>query len=310
MRGALVDLLSHRIIRSVDWRLSDNRQFLWVLPHNRVMLHVGNELRICTTDLKTEARVGIAGELVFVRIAPDGKTFAIGMIQERYTPELRAKLRKSLGEEPEEDVQVLILNDRFETIATTTSTSDRLPPTLLNEGQVKLLIQSASAGRAAKRYHLQLRTWDNKTQSLATFNSGCTPELSSFDPDLLLLVTCGAANGARDYRILRPDGSLVLKGQSLLQELGHGASGESETRSFVLRIFQADQPIVPGEVFHPAELHGAEFGIYRSADGKRLLSLHVKDPCPSATDYAIASGAGQLAILTRSGIDLYTIPAN
>ena len=310
VRAAIIDVASRKIVRSVDWRLSDNRQFLWVLPRNRVLLHVGNELRICGADMKTESRLAVAGDLVFVRISPDGKTFAVGITQERYSPELRAKLRTSLGEEPEEDVRVLILNERFETVGTTTSTSNRLPPTLLNEGQVKLMLQSVPGGFAGKHYHLALHTWDNQTQSLARFVSTCTPEVSSFDPDLLLLVTCSVANGARDYRVLRPDGSFVLKGQSLLQQIGHGASGESEARNFVLRIFQADQPILPGETFHPAELAGAEFDIYRSTDGKHLLSVRVKDPSPSATDYAIASGAGQLAVLTRNGIDLYAIPSN
>lgn len=310
VRAALVDTVTRKIVRSVDWRLSDNRQFLWVLPRNRVLLHVGNELRICGPDLKAESHLAIAGDLAFVRISPDGKTFAIGITQERYSPELRAKLRTSLGEEPEEDVRVLILNDRFETIGTTTSTSNRLPPTLLNEGQIKLLIQSGQSGLAAKHYHLELRTWDNQAQSLARFTSTCTPEVSSFDPDLLLLVSCSAANGSRDYRILRPDGSFVLKGQSLLQQLGYGAGGESEARAFVVRIFQADQPILPGETFHPADLENAEFDIYRSTDGRRLFAVRVKDPSPSANDYAISSGADQLAVLTRSGINLYAIPAN
>ena len=93
-----------------------------------------------------------------------------------------------------------------------------------------------------------------------------------------------------------------------MQQLGHGASGESE--SFVVRIFQADQPILPGETFHPADLENAEFDIYRSTDGRRLFGVRVKDPSPSASDYAISSGADQLAVLTRSGINLYAIPVN
>ncbi|WP_348262395.1 hypothetical protein P8935_21680 [Telmatobacter sp. DSM 110680] len=309
VRAALIDVSSHKITRSVDWRLSDNRQFLWALPRNRVLLHVGNELRLCGKDLKAESRFAISGDLAFVRISPDGKTFAVGITQERYAPELRAKLRNSLGEDPEEDVQVLILNERFETIATTTSTSNRLPPTLLNEGQVKLFLQSVPGGFSGKRYQLELRTWEDQRQILAKFASTCTPAVSSFDPDLLLLVTCSIANGARDYRILRPNGSFVLNGQSLLQELGHGASGESESRAFVIRIFEADEPILPGETFHPAELQSARLDIYHSQDGKRIFSVHVKDPSPSVGDYAISSGAGQLAVLTRTGIDIYAIPA-
>lgn len=78
----------------------------------------------------------------------------------------------------------------------------------------------------------------------------------------------------------------------------------------MVRVFQADVPILAGETFHPAELQEAGFNIHRAIDGMRLFGEHVKDPSPSANDYAIFSGAGQLAVLTRSGINVYSISGN
>lgn len=308
IRAALVDVAARKVERTVDWRLPDSNQYLWTLARHRVLVHVGSELRVYGPGMRVEQRIALVGPLAFVRTSPDGKVLAVGTIKERHTPELHNKLRESLGQEPEEDVEVLALNEKFEIVAAATSTSDRLPPTLLNEGQVKLLLQSGQAGLSDKHYHLTLRTWDNLSRSLGRFTSSCTPEVSSLAPDLVFLVTCDNTNHAREYRVMRPDGKLVLRGQSMLKELGHAAIGDGDTKEFAVKIFQADQPVLPGEVFHPANLQSVELGIYRSENGKHLFSVHVGDPAASAGGYALAPGGGQLAVLTRDRIALYAMP--
>ena len=51
------------------------------------------------------------------RATPDGSFIALGVTHERHSPELHAQLAESLNREPEEDVEVLVLNRNFETIA-------------------------------------------------------------------------------------------------------------------------------------------------------------------------------------------------
>ena len=308
IRAALIDTTTRKIVRTVDWRLPDTKQYLWILDRQRVLVHVGNELRVYGAGLTVEARIALAGQLAFVRTSPDGKILAIGVIKERHAPELHAKLRASLGQEPEEDVDILVLNQKFETIASAASTSDRLPPTLLNEGQVKLLLQAGQAGQRDKHYRLELRTWDNLARNLGSFTSGCMPQVSSLSPDLILLVTCERINQARDFRVIRPTGKLVLRGQSMLKELGHAAVGDTQSKEFAMRIFEADEPVLPGEVYRPANLQTAELEVYRSDNGKHLFSVHVSDPAASSGGYALSPGGGQLAILTRDRLALYTMP--
>jgi hypothetical protein len=310
VRATVIDVATHKLVRSMDWRIQDRKQYLWRLARHRVLVHVGAELRIYGPGLKVEGRIPVTGAVAFVRASPDGKILAVGVIKERHTPELHAKLHESLEQEPDEDVEVMVLNEKFETIASSMSTSDMLPPTLLNEGQVKLLKQSAKGEQAEMRYRMQLRTWDNVSRTLARFSSGCVPQISSFAPDLVLLVTCDATNHARDYRVLGPDGKLILRGQSQLKELGHSAIGEEGEQEFVLRIFEADEPILPGEVFHPESLQSGRLGVYRAEDGKQLLSVRVHEPAASSGGYAIAPGGGQLAVLMRDRIALYTLPVN
>jgi hypothetical protein len=308
IRAALIDVSAGRIVRTIDWHMRDDKQYLWTLAGQRVLVHVGNELRVYGPGLKVEARMALNSPLAFVRSSPNGKIIAVGVIKERHTEELHAKLRASLEQEPEEDVEILIMNASLEAVASTASTSDRLPPTMLNEGQIKLLQQPSTSATQDTHYRLQLRTWDNVPHTMARFASACTPAVSSLAPDLALLVTCSVANKAREYRVMRPDGKLVLRGQSTLNELGHAAIGDDEAREFAVRIFAADQPVLPGQVFNGLSLQTAEVAVYGSEDGKQVFNTRVREPAACKTGYALAPGGRQLAVLTRDHIALYAMP--
>lgn len=307
IRAVLIDMAKHATLRTADWQLTDHRQFLWQLPGNRVLVHANNEMRIYSADLQIEQRLRLSGPLGFARVSPDGKLLALGLIRERHTPELHAKLADQFEQDPIEDMQVLLMNNRFETIGSVLANSDRLPPVLLNEGQVSLYLTSAQQGHPRKRYNLQLRNWDHSVQTLAHFESTCAPQVSSLPPDLVFLVTCDKSNGAREYRVLRSDGRPLLHGGSYLRELGHAAGAGGLPGTFAVRIFKTETPALPGEPFHPADLQSAELIIYRCNDGKRLFTFQARDPAASSAGYAV-SPSGEVAILTRDEVDVYHAP--
>jgi hypothetical protein len=177
-----------------------------------------------------------------------------------------------------------------------------MAPTLLNEGQVTLSAQSNM------RYRLSLLTWDNHASILARFTSNCTPELSSVAPDLIFLVSCDRQSEGREYRVLRPNGKLVLKGDSTLNECGHAAEGSANREAFVVKIVQSTLPVPPGAPMSAAQFSSEELRVYRAADSKRLLSAHASPPSMSRDGYALAPDASQLAVLTREQIVVYSVP--
>jgi hypothetical protein len=302
IRAALVDTETHEVTHTVDWDLPDDRQYLWPLADGRVLVHVGSELRVYGPGLQIEKRVSLDGPLAFVRVTPDGSFMVVGVLRERHTPELHAQLRESLNGEPEEDVNILVLNRKFETIARSTARSGLMAPTLLNEGQVTLSAQSNM------RYRLSLLTWDNHASVLARFTSNCTPELSSIAPDLIFLVSCDRQSEGREYRLLRTNGELALKGDSTLNECGHAAEGSANLEAFVVKIVQSTLPVPPGAPLSATHFSSEELRVYRSADGKRLLAVRVGSPSLSRDGYALAPDASQLAVLTSDQVILYSVP--
>jgi hypothetical protein len=302
IRAALVDTQTRQVTRTVDWELSDTHQYLWPLPEGRVLVHVGSELHVYGRGLKLENRVSLDGPLAFVRVTPDGNFIAAGIIHERHSSELHARLRDNLeGADPEEDVQIVVLNRKFETIAKSTARSGLMAPTLLNEGQAKL------QALPEDRYRIAMQTWDGQSRTVTRFTSSCTPELSSIAPDLLFLVSCAKQTEGREYRVLRPDGKLVLKGDSTLSELGHAAEGITGSQAFVVKTVQSTLPAPPGVVFRADELASEELRVYRAADGKRVFGVRVSSPSSSRDGYALAPDGSQLAVLNRDQIAVYPV---
>jgi hypothetical protein len=301
IRAALLDTGTRQVIRTVDWELPDNREYLWPLAENRVLVHVASELRVYGSGLKIWRRVPLDGPLAFVRVTPDGSFIAMGVTRERHSPQLHAELKQSLQTDPEEDVDVMVLNRDFETIARTNAREGLMPPTLLNEGQARLLAQPNM------RYRLAMETWDSQPSTLARFNSSCIPELSSFAPDLIFLVSCNQHNGLREYRVLQANGKLTLKGSSDPNEYGQAAKGSGIAGTFVVTALRSDVPLVPGDPFSADKFSSEALSVYRAADGKRLLGVRVASPSLSRDCYALAPDSSQLAVLSRDQISIYSV---
>ena len=302
IRAALVDTQTRLVTHTVDWELPDNRQYLWPLADGRVLVHVGSELRVYGQGLKIQNRVSLDGPLAFVRVTPDGSFVAVGVIRERHTPELHAQLSQSLDGDPEEDVEIRVLNRNFESIAKSTARSGLMAPTLLNEGQAELL------ALPNMRYRISMLPWDNRAWTVARFNSSCTPELSSIAPDLIFLVSCDKQTEELEYRVLRPNGKLALKGVSSMDECGYAAEGSANQEAFVVKIVQSSRPVPAGALFSAADFSSEELRVYRAADGKRLLAVRVGSPSSSRDGFALAPDGSQLAVLTLDQIAVYSVP--
>src|ERR1035438_2738160 len=103
--------------------------------------------------------------------------------------------------------------------------SGLIAPTLLNEGQAEL------RGLPAMRFRISMLAWDSHASTVARFNSSCTPDLSSLAPDLIFLVSCDKQTDEMEYRVLRPNGKLTLKGAASMYEFGYAAQGSANRES-------------------------------------------------------------------------------
>jgi hypothetical protein len=302
IRAVLIDTQSRTVVRAVDWENTGIGRYLWPLAHHRILVHVGNELRVYGSDLEVEQTVPLSGPLAFVRIAPNDELFAVATLRERHSPELHAKIRDELFEEPEEDVDVSILDPGFKVIARTSTVSDLQPPTMLNEGQAVLLAQPNN------RYRIALKSWSGKQSTLAHFASLCTPELSSVAPDLLFLLSCSTASDGAEYRVIRPDGKMLMHGEAGPREVGQEIAGSESQSMFTVKVVRASRDLSRGMDFNGGDLESEELRVYSAASGKRLFAAHVDGPTTSHGDFALSPDGAQLAVLTDAQIQFFALP--
>ena len=303
IKAVVLDAATGKVEKTAYWDLSDFGPILWQLSGNRVLVHVGDELRIYSAGLTLESRIPLQGRLAFVRISPNGEMMTVAILKERHTAELHNQLRDSLGHDPEEDVSILILDKDLKTVSLGASTSEMMPPTLLNEGQVRLL------AKPNQKYRLAMLPWSGGQQTIARFSSTCVPHVSSFAPDLLFVRTCNKANGAAEFQILRADGSLVLRGHSDSGDIGQEAAGTGRGAQFAVKVVHASTAILNGSIFHGSDLDWEEVRVYLVKDGKRVSTWRVNSPSPTSGGYALSPDEAQLAVFSGTSIRLFTVAA-
>ncbi len=301
VRAVLVHAPSRAVIRVVDWEIRDKQRYVWQLDPTHILVHVGNELRVYGAGLEVARTLALAGPLAYLRPSPNGELIALATIRERHSPELHARLRDDLAKEPEEDIDIAVVDKDFNVIATTRTVTGLMPPTLLNEGQVRILAHSSTG------YRLALDTWQAKSATLARFESLCMPRLSSIAPDLLFLTSCSSKAGGMDYRVLRPNGKLMLRGTAAPLQFGIEVAGNG--RRFALKSVMAARDVV-GLEFAGSDLESEEVRVYSAEDGKRLTSVKVSEPVTSRTSYALSPDGSQLAVLSGSEIEIFDVPAD
>jgi hypothetical protein len=300
IHAVVLDLSSHKVVSTADWDLPDQQAYLWQLSENRVLAHVGDELRVLTEGMRADGRIPLDGPLAFIRTSPNGELMAIAVTHERHSPEMHSKLRDALGHDPDEDVQIRILDKNLQVVAQATSSRGIMPPILLNEGQVRLLASPGS------RYRLEMLPWQGGALSIARFSSACLPLVSSFAPDLLFVQTCALRSRIHEYRVMRPNGVVVLQGKSNPQNLGQGASGND--KKFAVKVLHAKQSVIEGSTFRGADLDYAEVCIYRSEDAGKIGALHIATPPATRGGFALSSDGSQLAVLSNSQLGIFSVP--
>ncbi len=300
VRAVLIDLQTMKVLQKTDWRVLDAKQYLWPIGNEKVLVHVGRELRMYGPGLKLEQKVALDGPLAFVRISPSGKYFAVGVVQERHSRAVHNQLAEAEGREPEEDLELKVLTAEFHTLATVARSSRDVPPVLSDEGEIRI----PTIGK--NRWRIVENSWNGQRRVLAQVTSTCRPEATTLQPDLLFLVGCDRQEDGKWYRMLRFDGKPVLKGWSPSAELEQTANGASE--SFAVGIAKAAKPIEAESLFLPTDLVSENIGVYRVENGKRTFAINISSPVPTQQTFVLSPDGNQLAVLKADQIAFYSVP--
>ncbi len=302
VRAVLIDLETMKVEQTLDWRVHDAEQYLWPIGHDRVLVHVGRELRMYGPGLKVKQKLTLGGPLGFVRVSPSATYFAVGAIKERHSESTHRQLVEAENREPEEDVELNVLDAEFRTLATVMRSSREVPPVLSEEGEIRI----PTIGK--NRWRIVEVTWTGQRHVLAQLSSTCRPEANSLPPNLLFVVGCDRQSDGKWYRMLRPDGKPVLRGWSSSAELEQTASGSAAGGVFAVGFAQSAKPMNAESSFRLSELKAQYVGVYRVQNGHKLIALKIPSLLPTRQTFALSPDGLQLAVLQQDQIAFYALP--
>jgi hypothetical protein len=290
------------VLRLVEWLIPDHKQYLWQAGAGRVVVHVGDELRVYGTGLQLEHRILVGGALRFLAIAPDGRSLAFGAVRERHSPELHKLVESETRAEPEEDVEVKVLDANYEIQRTMMRSSRAMAPLLIDGGEI--LLRQQDEIHWAVVNHL----WAEEEKTLLRAASVCKPKANVLTEDLILVVGC-MESGAKWHVALRTDGRQILRRTSTANELAQHANADAAGDTFAIAAPRMASGIASGIYFRPVDLAGESLSVYNARDGKLRFSTFVKAPAPSHQEFALSPNGDQLAVIEGAHVSLITLPA-
>jgi hypothetical protein len=303
IRAVLINVREAKVVKTVDWKVPDARQYQWPMEQDHVLVHVGNELRLYGPGLKLEHRLSLNGPLSFVRTSPSSNYLVVAEIHERHSELMHRELQEAEGREPEEDVEIQILDGNFHALATVERSSRVAPPVLSDHGEIRL----AKLGKS--RWQINEDAWDGQRHPLATLNSTCTPEVTTLPSDLLFVIGCDREATGKWYRVLGPDGEPVLQGWSASAELEQTATGVALGSDFAIGMAEAAKSIAAESAFQTSDLTGERIAVYRAENGERLFAVSIAAPVPSVQSFALSPDGELLAVLQGDQLAFYKVPA-
>jgi len=304
VRAVLIDLPTMKVLRTVDWRIHDIHQYLWPIGRDHVLVHVGAELRMYDLNLRVERKLPLNGPLAFVAVSPSGFYMAVGVVHERYTEAIHRELRDAEDREPEEDVEVKVLDSSFSPLARVMRSSRDVPPVLSEDGEIRI----PTIGK--NRWRIAEYTWTGQRRVFTQVASTCRPEAASVPPDLLFVTGCDRLGSGKWFRMLRPNGKLVLKGESQSTEKGHTAIGTFGGNFFAVGITELTKAMDESSPFYSSDLKSIRVGVYRVENGKKIAGVTIPDPLPTVQTFALSPDSRHLAVLERDQIVFYLLPGD
>ena len=302
VRAVLVEPSTQKVKRILDWRVQGEGRYIWRVGNDRLLVHVGRQLRLFGPDLVPIRSVTLPGPLAWISAAPTGNHFAVGIYDERHSPEMHRQILDVTGEDPEEDIDIHVYDGDLNLLLTTLRSTATYPPVLSDLGEIRV----RSLGHA--RWQISEYRWDRTELSIAKTTSSCRPRVSSSLEGYLFVVGCESTPGVRWYRMLRPDGHPVLKGQSPSEEIEQ-ASSSIAPGEFAVRVVKVLKPMLPGQPFSKTDIAREEITVYRSSDGRRLFSTTATEVPMAEQSFAISPSGRQVALIGDATINFYSVAA-
>lgn len=310
VRALVVSARDGKVLHAEDWRTDQDGRYLWSLDHGRVLAAVGGTLAIFGPDLKIERQWVLPGPLALARVSPSRNLIVAAVIRERHTPEEHRRLMEFMGpgkDQAAEDYDLTVLDGQLNVIGTRPLHAHPDVPAVLDTGVL------VADPEARSRWKIQEIRWDGKQRMIVEERSPCPLRVNALPTNLILLAGCSADAGHPWYKIVRPDGKTLLKGNTSANSWLEGAEALAAKKVFAIGIVEATRPVNFDDGMYAWEFQKLAVSVYSSVNGRRLYATGPLKGTPDRQSFSLSQDGDQLAILNGEEISIYktemTLPA-
>lgn len=311
VRAVLLNIATGKAEHTSEWRVRSDAQYLWTVDGEHVVIHDGDRLRWLNKGMHEQQELRLEGALAFLRMSPDRRHYAIGVVHELHTPDEHADLLKADAAGPKEQVQVKLLNAHLKIEDEGQASSRAMPPVLLDTGRIEL--------RRARDNSFYLReiAWPSTNQpggsqphsveprDFARMQSSCIPRLQSMSSNLLVAEGCDKTGNDHWLRVFRQDGTPVLKSLVRWREFSPLIADNGEGGLFAMATCEGGGDYVRSSTFHGADLSRETVRIHRAADGHEIFTASIRSPLPANQPVSFSPGGERVAVIDGDEILLY-----
>ena len=301
VQAVLYNRSTGRVERTAEWAIPNRDRYLWPLADGRVLVHQGDRLVWYGPGLTPEHTMPLRDPLAFVHTTGDGQHLLVGTVRELHSSAEHNELYKNDNRAPEEEVHGTVYDGALQPVSEFHESSRSMPPLLWNTGRVSL------RHRSKEVWYFRETSWTGEQRNFGTLTSSCVPETTALSGDRLLVIGCETHSLNAWARILRPDGSLVLRTAVHTSDLYPVAPAIS-ARSVVLVSPRLNPNSNREGTLHAADITGEAVRVVRTTDGHVEFATDVHQPTTSAQPAAVDAAGTALAILEGDSVRLYTLP--
>ncbi len=305
VRGVLISRRDGHVLRIKDWIVSDDiGPFVWSLGDHRVLAHVGHDLVLFGPDLSIQKRFPLPGPLLFLSTAPQGNLLVVATVHEKHTEQEHAKIAAFLGPglPVNEEYDLTGLNAALQVTGSKRVTIEPMHPALLQSTLV-----SARLVRGTE-WVLERSSWEGESKPLALFRSTCAVQVQSLPGDLLLAQGCPPMQPfASWYRVLNPQGAVLLKGAAPYGDLIQQAESSPDGKLFAVASAHFDHPVALTTLNHTGDFSNLTVTIYNTATGKQLFVARLPQGSAQQDTFSLSPSGSILAVLTAGALQTFAV---
>ncbi len=303
IRALLLSAATGKVLRASEWRVSERGPYLWPLDKGHVLARIGNTLSIFGPGLALQQQWTPPGSVRFVRISPSRSLIVVGIERERHTAEMHRVLASFLGPDrsPDEDEELTLLDETLNLLGTESLSGAASLPAILDSG----IVLSDAATR--QRWMVQQLTWAHKKQPIVRVASSCPIRIDTLPTNLILLAGCAADAAFYWYKVVRPDGKVLLTGTTPSEAWVESADAPPGGKVFAIGIAEATRPVNFEQGMIASDFNSVTVSIYRTTDGQRIFATRSSHGAVNRHSFALSEAGDRLAILSGDDLALYRI---